>query len=170
MKKFTGFVVLGAIAAGFLAVAPVNLAAAQTADEIVQKRQAVMKEFLAHSKAISVYLKGNKNPKKAARLGTPDDIEFRAMGIAALADRLHTMFAQKTSLMDLPGKTRAKPEIWKDWNGFYAKTQNLKKLATALEMAATTRDKKQIAVAFKKMGKDGCSACHRQFRGPKPKK
>ena len=170
MRKFTKFVVLGAFAAGILAAAPINMAAAETADQIVKKRQAVMKEFSAHSKAIGVYLKGNKDPKKAARLGTPDDIEFRAMGIAALADKLHTMFAQKTSLKDIPGKTRAKPEIWTDWNGFYAKTQNLKKLAQGLEKAATTRDKTQIAAAFKKMGKEGCSACHKKFRGPKPKK
>jgi len=170
MKKFTKFVVLGALAAGFLAVAPINLAAAQTADEIVQKRRALMKEFSAHNKAIGAYLKGHKDPKKAAQLGTPDDIEFRAMGIAGLADKLHTMFAQKTSLKDMPGKTRAKPEIWTDWTGFYAESQKLKKLASALEKAATTRDKAQMAAAFKTMGKEGCSDCHKKFRGPKPKK
>ena len=170
MKKLTKFIVLGALAVGFLAAAPVNMAAAQTADEYVQKRQALMKEFSAHNKAIAAYLKGHKDPKRAARLGTPDDIEFRAMGIAAMADRLHTMFAQKTSMKELPGKTRAKAEIWTDWNDFYAETQKLKKLASALEKASTTRDKTQIAAAFKAMGKGSCSGCHKKFRGPKPKK
>lgn len=170
MKNFMKFAVLGAVAAGVVAIAPVKMAAAQSAEGYAEKRQAVMREFSAHSKAIGAYLKGNKNPKKAARLGTPDDIEFRAMGIAALADKLHTMFAEKTSLKELPGKTRAKPEIWTDWNDFYAQTQNLKKLAVALEEAARTRDKEKMAVAFKAMGSKGCSACHKKFRGPKPKK
>jgi len=170
MQKFIRFAVLCTLAAGVLAIAPAENASAQTGEDYAKMRRAAMKEFSAHTKSIATYLKGDKDPKKEARLGTPDDIEFRAMGIAALADKLHTMFAQKTSLKDLPGKTRAKPEIWANWNEFYGETQDLKKLAVALEKAATTRDKKTMGAAFKALTKDGCGGCHKKFRGPKPKK
>lgn len=170
MNIFTKVAILGAVAAGILAVAPVQMAAAQTGEEYAKMRQAAMKEFNAHSGAIKKYLKGNKDPKKAARLNTPGDIEFRAIAIAGLAGKLHTMFAKKTSLEDLPGKTRAKPEIWKTWNDFYSRTQTLAKLAGALEVAAATGDKAKIGAAFKTLGKQGCGGCHKAYRGPKPKK
>ncbi len=170
MKIFTKVAILGAVAAGILAAAPVQMAAAQSGEDYAKMRQAAMKEFNAHSGAIKKYLKGNKNPKKAARLNTPADIEFRAIAIAGLAGKLHTMFAKKTSLNDLPGKTRAKPEIWANWNDFYGKTQNLVKLAGALESAAASGDKAKISAAYKNLGKQACGACHKKYRGPKPKK
>lgn len=170
MRKAVKFAVLGVVAAGVLAVMPIGMATAQTGEQYTEMRRAAMKELSAHGKAIRAFVKGDKNPKRARALGTAGDVEFRAMAMAAMADRLHTMFAQKTSLKDLPGKTRAKPEIWSDWNDFYAQTRNLKKYAVALEQAAASGDKKKIGAAMADIGKQACSACHKKFRGPKPKK
>lgn len=170
MKIFRKIAILGAVTAGILAVAPVEMALAQSGEQYAGMRRAVMKEFKAHNGAIKKYLKGNKNPKKAARLNTPADIELRAMAMAGLADRLHTMFAKKTSLNDLPGKTGAKPEIWTNWKDFYAKTQEMKKLAGALEVAAATGDKGKIGAAFKTFGKQGCGGCHKLYRKKLKKK
>ncbi|MEE8332928.1 MAG: hypothetical protein V3R85_03690, partial [Alphaproteobacteria bacterium] len=111
MKIFTKVAILGAVTAGILAVAPIQMAAAQSGEDYANMRRAAMKEFSAHYGAIKKYLKGHKDPKKAARLNKAEDVELRAMAIAGLAGKLHTMFAKKTSVSDIPGKTRAKPEI-----------------------------------------------------------
>ncbi|MBK17219.1 MAG: hypothetical protein CMM52_00060 [Rhodospirillaceae bacterium] len=54
----------------------------------VKVKVAMMKELCGHSGAIARYLKGHKNPKRAARLGKPGDIEFRALAMQGLAKRL----------------------------------------------------------------------------------
>lgn len=170
MRKSVRIGVLGAVAVAVVAVVPVATALAQTAEDYAKSRRALMRENSAHMKAIRAFIKGNKDPRRAKALGTAGDVEFRAMALAANADRIPTLFARETSLSDIPGKTRAKPAIWADWNGFYAKTRDLKKLAMALEKAAATGDKGKIDAAVKAIGKNACSACHKQFRGPKPKK
>jgi len=169
MKNVARTAFLGVVAAVVLTVAPVPPAAAQSGEDYAKMRQALMRENNTHLKAIGAFLKGNKNPKKAKALGTAGDVEFRAMALAANADRIHTLFAQKTSRDDLPGKTRAKHEIWADWKGFYAETQNLKKLAMSLEKAAASGDKQKIGAALKDIGQNACTSCHKKFRGPKPK-
>lgn len=170
MKKIVTLAISAAAVGAVLIMAPLTMAAPRSAEDYARMRQGVMKEFAAHGKAIAAFLKGSKNAKKAKALGTAGDVEFRAMGIAAMADKLPSLFAQKTSLADIPGKTRAKPAIWSDWNKFYAATRRLKSKALELEAAAATGDKAKIDAARKALGKEACAACHKVFRGPKPKK
>jgi len=78
-----------------------------------------------------------------------------------------TLFPKGTSLNDDAGKTRAKPDIWRNWSGFKARAATLKAEATKLSQAAKSGDKTAIATAFGSLGKNGCGGCHRQFRGPR---
>jgi cytochrome c556 len=70
----------------------------------------------------------------------------------------------------MPGKTRAKPEIWTMSDKFAAAAAKLESAAGKLEMAAATGEKDKIAAAMKGFGKATCGVCHSDFRGPKPKK
>ena len=165
MKNWLQPVAFAVIGIGFLTSASI----ADAADP-VKTRQAVMKEISTHVKAIGAYLKGHKDPKKAARLGTPGDIELRAMAVASLAKRLPSFFPKGTSLSDMPGKTRAKPDIWAQNDKFMAAAATLETMANKVAEAAATGEKSKIAAAMKGLGKTACGGCHSTFRGPKPKK
>lgn len=166
MKKWLKPFIL--IAAGFAFTATLQIDVAEA--DVVKTRKAVMKELSTHGKAIGRYLKGHKNPKREARLGTPGDVELRAIAMAGLAKRLPAMFPKGTSLSDMPGKTRAKPEIWTQNKKFRAAANNLAMWAKDIENAAATGDKAKIAAAMKGFGKEACGTCHKSFRGPKIKK
>ncbi|MDC0033780.1 cytochrome c [Alphaproteobacteria bacterium] len=163
MKNWLKPFVLVAVGFGFIATLQVDVAAADP----VNTRRAVMKELSAHNKAIKKYLKGHKNAKKQARLGSPGDVELRAIAMAGLAKRMPAMFANGTSLKDMPGKTRAKPAIWAQSKKFKAAAMTLSSWANDLEGAAATGDKSKIAAVMKGFGKAACGGCHKTFRGPK---
>jgi hypothetical protein len=59
-----------------------------TLSQATKVKVAMMKELCTHSGSIARYLKGHKNPKREARLGTPADMELRAIAIQGLAKRL----------------------------------------------------------------------------------
>jgi cytochrome c556 len=166
MTKWLKPFVLVAAGIGFIATLQVDVASADP----IKTRRAVMKELSAHNKAIGKYLKGHKNAKREARLGTPGDVELRALAMAGLAKRLPSMFPKGTGMMDMPGKTRAKPAVWTESGKFRAAANKLASWAKDLESAAATGDKSKIGAAMKGFGKATCGNCHKTFRGKKPKK
>ena len=166
MMKWLKPFVLVAAGVGFLATLQIDVAAADP----VKTRRAMMKENSTHIKAIKKYLKGHKNAKKEARLGTAGDVELRAIAVAGIAKRLPSMVPKGTSLKDRPGKTRAKPAIWTENKKFRAAANRLATWAKDLEGAAATGDKAKVAAAMKGFVNSTCNACHKSFRGPKPKK
>jgi len=85
------------------------------------------------------------------------------------------LFPQKTSLAEFPGKTRAKPDIWAQWDKFVAADQTAAAQAQALSAALQGGDKAAITAALGNLARDvpgntptpgGCGACHAVFRGP----
>lgn len=167
MRKMIRAFMLVAVAIGFSGALAIDTASAA---DTVQVRQSVMKELSGHNKAIKKYLKGHKDPKKEARLGTPGDIEFRATAMAGLAKRMTMFFPKGSGPGMTKTKTYAKDAIWSDWAGFQAAAGKLAEQAAKLEAAAATGDKKNIAAAMKTFGKIGCGTCHKTFRTKKPKK
>lgn len=61
------------------------------------------------------------------------------------------------------GDSRAKPEIWTNWDDFVAKAQAANEAANALVAAAETGDLAQIQAAFGPLGQ-ACGACHDTYR------
>jgi cytochrome c556 len=167
MTKWLKSFVLIAAGIGFITTLQIDVAAAA---DTVKTRQAVMKELSAHNKAIGVYLKGHKNPKREARLGMPGDIELRALAMASLAKRLPGMFPKGTGLTDMPGKSYAKPAVWSQSGKFRAAADTLASWAKDIEQAAATGDKAKIAATMRGFGKATCGNCHKTFRMKKPKK
>ena len=88
---------------------------------------------------------------------------------------VQNLFPQKTSLTEFPGKTRAKAEIWAQWDKFVAADQAAVAQAQALNAALQGGDKAAITAALGNLARDvpgntptpgGCGACHAAFRGP----
>lgn len=164
MKSSTMLVAVGAaLAAAVLAAAP---GLAQDATAIINQRQDVMK---AQGRSLG-----------AIRAFTEDkgDLAAAQAGGAALLQSLPTipsLFPQKTSLVEFPGKTRAKPEIWAQWDKFNAAQKAALAQAEALNTALKGGNKAAITAAFGNLARDiagatptpgGCGGCHGPFRGP----
>jgi len=166
MTKWLKSLVFVVAGIAFVATTQVEVANADP----IKTRRAIMKELSGHNKAIKKYLKGHKSAKREARLGTAGDMELRALAMAGLGKRMVSLFPKGTSLKDMPGKTRAKPEIWSKPADFRKAANIFVSWSNDLEKAAATGDKAKIAAAMKGFGKTACGTCHKTFRGPKKKK
>ena len=165
MKKWLAPVVMVFMA--FSMTTGVTVTSAEA--DVVKTRIALMKELSGHNKKIRAYIKGHKSLKREKRLGNHEDIEFIAIAIQDLAKRMHVHYKKGTSLKDVKG-TRAKAEIWQNWSKFRASARNLGAWAKDIENAAKTGSKAKIMAAYNGFGKATCGGCHKNFRGPKPKK
>jgi cytochrome c556 len=136
-----------------VAVLGAGMAATQPAfADPVKDRRALMK---SNSKA-------GKAMRSAAKAGDAAAAKKQAMIIVANADRIISLFPKGTDRGTLSATTtRAKPDIWKDWDSF-------KQKAGALKSAATKVASGDMAAA-KGVGKV-CGSCHKAFRGKKVKK
>jgi len=136
-----------------VAVIGAGVAATQPAyADAVKDRRALMKSQSKAGKAL----------KKAAKAGDTAAAKKQAMILVGTADRLLGLFPKGTDRGMLGAKaTRAKPEIWKDWDTFKKKAGALK--SVAMKVAAGD------LAAAKKIGK-ACGGCHKLFRGKKVKK
>ncbi|MBT5051275.1 MAG: cytochrome c [Rhodospirillaceae bacterium] len=140
-----------------LAVAVIGAGLAAT--QPVSADMGAVKERQATFKKIS---KANKAIKKAAKAGDKSAAMDQAKMIVGYADRLAGLFPKGTDRGMLGKKaTRAKPEIWSDWDTFKQKLGDLR--GVAVQVAGGD------LAAAKGMGKR-CGACHKLFRGKKVKK
>ena len=89
MKSFIKPFLVAAVSLGVLAgCVAEDKKPKSTISQATKVKVAMMKELCTHSAAIARYVKGHKNPKREARLGTPADMELRAIAMQGLAKRL----------------------------------------------------------------------------------
>lgn len=136
----------------------------------IEERKSLMKANGANLKAIGAYLKSGT--------GSASDVAARARQVAANGERMKSLFPKGTSSKDMPGKTRAKPNIWakserhnqaEEMASFKLAADIMGAYANQLAAAADAGDKAAMGAAMGKLGKSGCGGCHTDFRGPKPK-
>lgn len=157
-KRFsTGISIFAAVVVAGLGFGAVSVSA-DSAGDIVKKRQETMKQLGGHTKAIKAFVQDGK--------GSASDVGRRADEIMAIARKIPALFPKGSSLDDISDpKTGAKPEIWADWNGFAKASDTLGGKAGALKSVALgSGDRQAIAQAFGDMGKNGCGGCHKTFR------
>jgi cytochrome c556 len=152
-----------AVAAGGIGAIP---AAAQDALTTIGKRQDVMKGQGKALGAIRAFLEDKGDLAAAQAAGA---------GLLQSLPAIPSLFPQKTSLVEFPGKTRAKPEIWVQWDKFNAAVTAATAQAQALNTALKAGDKAAISAALGNLARDvpgttptpgGCGTCHASFRGP----
>jgi cytochrome c556 len=145
---------------GYTVVSAGDTTMVQTAElspaDAIKKRQELMKGQGKAAKAINEFVESST--------GTTEDVAKHAAELKTSAGEIVALFPAGTSIDDNVAKTAAKKEIWDDFDTFKASADKLGELAGALEAAAGTGDKQQIADAFAAMGKNGCGGCHSKFR------
>lgn len=126
-----------------------------TAD-IIRQRQAHYKDMGKASKAIADELKA----------GTPSLplIRENAQRIADYAPRILTWFPSGSG-PEAGLRTRAKPEIWADQEGFGRAAADFIAAAEQFNAVARGGDIAAIGAARPELGK-ACSNCHDRFRAP----
>jgi cytochrome c556 len=124
----------------------------------VENRKKTMKALSSNMKGMKKALAA-KDQKAAAN---------HAAGLVKAASVLNKnvdkLFDKKTAAVK---GTRAKKEIWQDWNKFKAGLNALNTNTAALAKAVNSGG--DAGAAFKAVGKT-CGGCHKAFRGKKPKK
>ncbi len=159
MKASTLMVVLAVALAG--AGFGASTGRAEDTATVIKQRQALMKEQGKDLGAVKGFL-DDKGDQAHAQAGVDD--------LLKTIPTIPSHFPQKTSDAEYPGKTRAKPVIWAEWNKFNAAQQSALAKAKVLDAAVKSGDKGSIKVAFGDLGKNGCGGCHETFRAPPPKK
>jgi cytochrome c556 len=94
---------------------------------------------------------------------------FKAVGghMTAMATILKTDAGDMSHMEADAGKTRAKANIWTDADDFKKVVMAFEEHAGKLAMAAKSGDKGQIGAALGGLGKNGCKACHDDYRAEK---
>jgi len=120
--------------------------------DVVEKRQQLMKDNGAATKAI----------KAAVDAKDYATIEAKAKDIISNGDKVLDLFRKDRTAE----KTKAKAEIWENWDEFSNNPRKVKKAAGELADAARIRDDQAITKKVKALG-DACASCHKAFRAEK---
>ncbi|MBI4523347.1 MAG: cytochrome c [Deltaproteobacteria bacterium] len=120
--------------------------------DVIEKRQKLMKGQSAAAKAI----------KKAGEAKDYTTIEMKAKDLMGSSEKITDHFPKGSTA----GKTKAKAEIWDQWDDFGKKAKNLRKAASELADAAKSGDEGAVKVKVKAVS-ESCSGCHKAFRAEK---
>lgn len=133
---------------------------AQDKAGFVKQRQDFMGKQQDDVNAIGAFAKGQ---------GGQADAKAKAADLVSLAPKIVGWFEGKsdTSTTDLPGVSRAKPEIWQSFDKFKALVPVLQGEETKLVAAIDSGDRVAVGAQLGAMYKNGCGACHTDYRGPK---
>jgi cytochrome c556 len=140
-----------ALAVGFGAVGVV----AQDKEAQIQTRRDTMKRQGKDFKAIQDYVKGE---------GDQAGAEKAIADLQSIAPKIVSLFPVGTGMDAFPGKTGAKPEIWKEWDKFKTIPATLEGLEEKLAAAIKSGDKAAVGAQLGDTGKNGCGACHTPYR------
>ncbi len=125
-----------------------TVASAQATDPNVIARQTLMKTIGMNTKILGD-MAGGKTAFDAATAEAA-----KAALVAAAAD-----IPAKYQVEAMDADTKAKPEIWANWDDFVAKGAALGTAAGAIDIASA----ETIAVGLQAVG-GSCSACHQTYR------
>ena len=123
---------------------------------VVKERQLHMKSSADDNKAILDYSKG-RTTKEAAEKAIADLKARNAKTLSYFADK-------STSAADMPGVSKAKPEIWTDKAKFTGFVTALKTQIDKQEKLIKTGTPEEVGAAQAELGKTGCGGCHGAFR------
>ena len=153
-RTLLGAAAFGAIAAAiaFTTVTPVE--AADDPANVIAYRQKVMSANSAHIGSIA---------KVVSR-----EVSYTGH-VAAHARALHEASLMIDDIFPVGsgvGETRAKPEIWQDWDKFVTATKAFQAATKKLARVAETGDMAAVGAQLKEVGAT-CGGCHKPFRKKK---
>lgn len=134
-----------------LALTAATSAFAEEAENYIKYRQAMMKAIGGHTGAASQIIRGKVNPK--------GDLALHAKALADLTANLTRLFPEGSDF----GETKAKVEIWEQWDKFQEVALEAKNATAALDRAVAEGGAARIGDAMKAVGQ-ACKGCHKEFR------
>jgi cytochrome c556 len=154
MRRLVKCRMLGLVAVMAVSVAAVA-APAPNKDAVLKERQATMKQQAKDLGGIKGYLDG-KTDQAAALAG--------AESLTRTTRKIPSLFPPGTEAPSPDGKYGPKPAVWTEWSKFLDRQKTAQAKADALLVAVKSGEKPQIQHAFVDLGKNGCGACHTDFR------
>ena len=124
---------------------------AEEPENYIKYRQAMMKAIAGHTSAASQIVRGKVAPD--------GDLVIHASALAELSRNIPRLFPEGSDF----GETGAKDAVWEDWAGFEKAAEAARTATADFAAAAAGGDPRQIANAFKAVGKS-CKGCHKDFR------
>lgn len=130
-------------------------ASAQSAEDAVKARIALMDGFDEHTKVLLA----------SSKAGTADAATAKAAEeISAGLKKLTGLFPAGSGSDKF--RSRAKPEIWADFAKFEGYAKDTDAAFVAVAAAAKAGDGAGVTAAFTKAAAS-CNVCHREYRGPR---
>ncbi len=130
-------------------------ASALDVDAVVKQRQSTMKQQGKDMGSVKGFLDG-KTDQTAA--------ETAATGLTQSTRKIPDLFPPGTDKPSPSGDYAPKPAIWSGWDKFLDAQKAAVAKADVLLAAVKSGDKAAIQTAFADFGKNGCGACHTNFR------
>jgi cytochrome c556 len=130
---------------------------AQDKPDVIRERQALMKRQAEDLKAIQGYVSGTIDRATAVT---------KVNELLSLPDKIVDLFPPGTSLVEFPGETHAKPEIWQQQDRFKEVPLTLHRAEEKLAATLKNGSKQDVVDALDAVGRSGCGACHTYFRAP----
>lgn len=118
-------------------------------EDVVKERKSAMKANNRAAKAL----------KGAVKDGNFAIIQKNAKIIVTDMDGFVALFPEGSTAKN----SRAKAEIWKNWDDFKSKVNDLKTAASQLANAAESKDLAKVQEQYKAVG-SACTSCHRAYR------
>ena len=141
--------------AAFFAVLALFISAEVFAQQdVIEKRQKLMKDNGAAAKAI----------KKGVEEKDYATVEAKAKDIMGNGDKILDLFPKGST----SEKSRALPAIWDNWDEFSKNPGKVKKAASDVADAARAKDDAALPGKVKALG-EACGACHKNFRAEEKK-
>ncbi len=132
-------------------LASATSAQAEEPENYIKYRQAMMTAIGGHNGAATQIMRGRVDPE--------GDLVIHANALAALSSNIPRLFPEGSDF----GETKAKDEIWSQWDKFEQAANDAKMATAAFSEAVSSGDADRIAKTFKDVG-DSCKGCHKEFR------
>jgi cytochrome c556 len=139
----------------FAALGAVGAAAAVDAEAVVKERQATMKQQAKAMGGVKAFLDGKSDQAAAQAAATI---------LTQTTQKIPDLFPPGSGKPSPDGDFAPKAAIWTNWDKFLDVQKAAGAKADALLAAVKTGDKAAIQTAFADLGKNGCGACHTNFR------
>lgn len=151
-------ILLSVLAVALITSIALPTGAADDPDNVLKYRKAVMKSIGGHMGAMAGIVKGKVSYPAS-------HVALHAQGLNASSKLIADAFKANVT----PTKaTRAKPDIWKEWNKFVAAAKAMETESDKLAQVAKGGDMVAIKAQFGALGKS-CGGCHKPFRAKKKK-
>jgi cytochrome c556 len=144
-----------ALAASVAMIAAASVA--QDKEAQIKARQDFMEAQQKDVDAISAYAKGQGD--KATALAKANDL-------VAVAPKIVEQFPPGTSAKEFPGKTKAKPELWEEWDKAKLLPAKLQDMEKKLVEAISTGTPEEVGQELRTVYRNGCTGCHGPYRLP----